>query len=106
MSSPAHVDIKTLVEGDQAVVRLDGELDLDGVGALTEVLASLAAQRVTTVSVDAGLVTFIDSSGLRALLQGRERLVNAGIAFQVSPASAAVTRVLDMTGTRDLLTGA
>ena len=65
----------------------------------------MAAQGATAVVVDATGLNFIDSSGLRALLSAREQLEGAGVSLQVTDLSPAVERVLDMTGTRELLTG-
>ena len=51
------------------------------------------------------LALYTYSSGLRALLAGREKLKSAGVQLRIVEASDAVTRLLDMTGTRSLLEG-
>ncbi len=105
MNSEGHLSAEASVADGTARLVLSGELDLNGVDPVTAELERLAAQDVTTVLVDASGLTFLDSSGLRALLAGREKLKAAGATMQVVDASTAVTRVLDMTGTRSLLEG-
>jgi len=103
MGGSPHLDIETTVEGEVARVRIAGELDLDGVEAVTTALAGLASHGVTTVLVDASGLTFIDSSGLRALLSGRQALGDVNVSLIIEHASPAVARVLEITGTRALL---
>jgi anti-anti-sigma factor len=106
MTDAGHLGIESKVEDGVGRVRLRGELDLDGAASVTDRVAALADQGASAVEVDAQGLTFLDSSGLRALLSAREQLENSGVAFRVTAASQAVERVLDMTGTRALLTGA
>jgi anti-anti-sigma factor len=103
MAEAAHINVTTDVSGEEAVVRLAGDLDLDGAGAVTETLVSLGTGPVRQVVVDASEITFLDSSGLRALLSAREQLEKADVVLKVDSPSAAVSRVLEMTGTKELL---
>jgi len=98
-----HVAVKTAIEGDVATVTLAGELDLDGVESVQAALERFVAGNVRDVAVDMAGLTFLDSSGLRAVLQARERLGGAGVDLRVERPSPVVRRVLDMTGTADLL---
>jgi stage II sporulation protein AA (anti-sigma F factor antagonist) len=100
-----HLSVESAVEGRTARLTLAGELDLSGVDAIAEKLDEFAEGDLDAVVIDASGLTFLDSSGLRALLSGREQLREKGIELRVADASAAVTRVLDMTGTRTLLEG-
>jgi len=86
-----------------ARIALGGELDLNGVDAVTKEFDALGDQGVDTVLVDASRLTFLDSSGLRALLAGRERLQAKRVRLRVVNASPAIARLLDMTGTRSML---
>jgi len=86
-----------------ARVALGGELDLNGVDAVTTEFDELGEQHVDTVLVDASGLTFLDSSGLRALLAGRTRLQAKHVQLRVVNASPAIARLLDMTGTRSML---
>jgi len=99
------LSVRAAVDDGVARVSLNGELDLDRAGALANELGDLPARGATAVVIDVSGLTFIDSSGLRALLTAREQLEAAGATLQLSALSPAVERVLDMTGTRSLLTG-
>jgi anti-anti-sigma factor len=82
-----------LVDGRPAI---KGELDLSAVAELDAWLASLGDG---PISVDLSGVTFLDSSGLRSLLNARRR--NPGL--RVVDPSAVVTRLLEITSTRAYL---
>jgi anti-anti-sigma regulatory factor len=43
-------------------------------------------------------LTFIDSCGLKALLQARAAAIDAGVTFGVSEPSLALRRIVEMTG--------
>lgn len=103
MPHEAPLIVNAAVEGGVARVTLRGELDLDQASTLAEELFAFAGQGATGVTVDVSGLNFIDSSGLRALLSAREQLEDAGATFRLTNLSAAVERVLDMTGTRSLL---
>jgi anti-anti-sigma factor len=105
VSDAGPLNVSSTVDGAVARVTLVGELDLDAAGALAEELGRLPEQGATEIVIDAGGLTFIDSSGLRALLSAREQLQNGGATLQIAAASPAVDRVLEITGTRALLTG-
>jgi anti-anti-sigma factor len=82
---------------DQAVVvRLRGQIGSDNADVLT--MAVLAAGRgALAVVVDLGDVTFIDSSGIRAVLICEAKLAGAGTEFRLRHPSARVREVLEMT---------
>ena len=103
MGESPHLDIATSIDGTTARVTLAGELDLDGVESVTSALTGLAREGATTVLVDASGLTFLDSSGLRALLSGRQALGDVDVPLIIEHASPAVERVLEITGTRALL---
>jgi anti-sigma B factor antagonist len=56
-----------------------------------------------SITVEARGLTFIDSSGLAALIHAREAADEAGAPFQVSEPSSALRRIVEITGTVDLL---
>jgi anti-anti-sigma factor len=78
------------------VVSYGGELDLARVDTFNEALEE-AVSSGREVQVDLGRCTFIDSSGLRALIRAfSNRNGDAGIA--ITEASPAVRRVLELVG--------
>src|SRR3954470_3303270 len=91
---------------DQAEVR-DGVALLVFRGELDLAAASAMRSRVESVSgrglvIDLRDVTFIDSSGLRELLNAQESVVGAGRRIVLSGVPATVQRLLEMTGTTEL----
>ncbi len=78
-----------------AVLRLSGEIDMATVSRLQEAFQELADRRLTEVIVDASMVTFMDSTGLHALVEGKRQIHETGssLALVVSPQ---VRRVLEL----------
>jgi anti-anti-sigma factor len=103
MGNEDQLAITTSVESKAARVALVGELDVVTASRVSDELAALADQSVKSVVVDVSELTFIDSTGLRALLAGRERLQAKTASFVLEGASGVVERVLELTGLRDLL---
>jgi anti-sigma B factor antagonist len=84
-----------------AVLTISGEHDLSTAPNLRRRIDGLLDERVPTV-VDLSPATFIDSSILGVILDGRRRASEAQIGFAVarSSGSEAVDRVLEVTGLR------
>jgi anti-sigma B factor antagonist len=84
-----------------AVLTISGEHDLSTAPSLRRRLDGLLDDRVSTV-IDLSPATFIDSSILGVILDGRRRAAEANLGFAVarSNGSGAVDRVLDVTGLR------
>jgi anti-sigma B factor antagonist len=83
-----------------ANLRVAGELDLhtakDFAATLVQILASDPSPH--TVEIDASALEFVDSSGLRALLQAHSQAVSAGITLLIAQRSRRLQRLLDLTG--------
>jgi len=91
-----QVEIVDLEDHEHGVVlRLSGEVDLATAQSLVTAFFELADRRRTEVIIDASLVTFMDSTGLHALTQGKARIHDEGsrIALITSPQ---VRRVLEL----------
>ncbi|MDX6606967.1 MAG: anti-sigma factor antagonist [Solirubrobacterales bacterium] len=88
-------------DAGMAVLTISGEHDLSTAPNLRRRLDSLLAER-TPVVIDLSPATFIDSSILGVILEGRRRAADAGIGFAVvhSNGADAVDRVLEVTGLR------
>ena len=84
-----------------AVLTISGEHDLSTAPLLRRRLDGLLDQGTPTV-VDLSPATFVDSSILGAILDGRRRAAKAAIGFAVVHADGAdaVDRVLEVTGLR------
>ena len=84
-----------------AVLTISGEHDLSTAPNLRRRLDNLLDEGTSTV-VDLSPATFIDSSILGVILDGRRRATSSGIGFAVvhSNGADAVDRVLEVTGLR------
>ncbi len=85
--------LELAVDVDGALV-LDGEIDGFTAPGLGE---RLAADRSVDV-IDLAAVTFIDSSGLRVLVQAHQERAEAGATLTLRSPSAAVQRLLEISG--------
>jgi anti-sigma B factor antagonist len=96
---PERMEAARVEEGDARTWRIElhGDLDLQSAPALSEQLDELAARQAVLVIVSLSNVTFLDSSGLRALVHGARALEEAGGRLLVEGASGAVARVLEVT---------
>ena len=82
-----------------AVVDVDGDLDVAAVERVDAALAD-ALGGGTPVVVDLVDVSFIDSTGMRAMIEARRRSRVLGVPMVcVCPNNAAVWRLLELTGT-------
>jgi anti-anti-sigma factor len=83
--------------GDVAVVSPVGELDMATVSKFDQVLRR-AEQRYDVLVLDLGRLTFIDSSGIRTILQTAQRAREGLFAFSIKPGPPAVMRTLEVLG--------
>jgi anti-sigma B factor antagonist len=80
------------------LLRLTGELDMAGIDRFERLLIADAFPEAGTFVVDMRGLTFIDSSGLRALIIADKRVRAEGGRFVVVRGSEQVNEVLEMTG--------
>lgn len=77
MSQP--LSIETITAGsDCAIIRVGGEIDVYTAPTLREALLELISRGISNVIADLGEVTFLDSTGLGAIVGGHKRLRAAG----------------------------
>jgi anti-anti-sigma factor len=86
------------VTGDVAHVTLRGELDLVGAVSVGQELGDAMARGVDVLVVHLDDVTFIDSSGLRALLEAARFAERCGISLKILPGPAHVMTVVEAAG--------
>jgi len=98
----ARFEVRTSDERDRVVVALFGECDLTVREELTSALLS-AIDRSRVVCVDMGALSFMDSSGIHALVKGYHAVQERGQQLHVVNAAGVVKEVLDLTGVADLL---
>lgn len=78
--------------GDAIVIVAEGELDLVG----APILIDAVPEGDEPLVIDLEAVGFMDSSGLRALLEARQKGMEAGRPFALARPSDAVRRVLEL----------
>jgi anti-anti-sigma factor len=100
----ARFEAATAVDGRQARVALSGECDL---AARDQCVAALtgAVEAAPSVVVDLGALTFLDSSGVHALVTAHRAAVGRGGRLSVVNAAGMVAHVLEVTGVSTLLHG-
>lgn len=81
---------------DGAVLRIKGEVDMATEPLLSAAFTTLVDDNLTEVIIDATGVTFMDSSGLYALIDGRRLVHEAGSTIVIVP-SPPVRRLLELT---------
>ena len=80
------------------LVRARGEIDLESAPRLEAVLAEAIAAGPNRLIVDLESVEFLDSTGLRVLVEAQQRLDQQGGTLLFEGISAAARRTLEVTG--------
>lgn len=101
-SQPGFEVQASVRDGRHALV-LSGELDLAVAAGLEATIRDLCGPGVNGIELDLSRLTFMDSSGLRAVLNAQELCAEHGYDFLVRPGSGQVQRLLELTGTTDVL---
>jgi anti-sigma B factor antagonist len=89
-------------EGDAAQLALEGELDLACVPRFEALLGSAFVMADHCV-IELSRLTFVDSSGIRALLRARRRAGESGATLEIANPGPAVARVLTEAGVEHVL---
>jgi anti-anti-sigma factor len=92
--------LQILVTDDPHGVRLTGEIDMATAPALTEALLTAMAG-AKTITIDMADVTFMDSSGLQAILAAAAEATTEDPLVVKDP-SAAVLRVMELVGVQQM----
>lgn len=100
---PYGLPLAVTVEGDSLVVYLRGEIDISNAEGLPATLLAAADGSDTSVVIDIAEVTFLDSSGLRAILMCEATLSREDIRLKVRNPSEQSRRVFEISGLRHLL---
>jgi anti-sigma B factor antagonist len=94
------------VESGEALVRrvaLSGEIDLSRSEELATVLGPDSLNGSALLEIDLSAVSFMDSHGLRLLLQAHQRAVSAGRRVIIANPSKVVRRLFDVSGVSQVL---
>lgn len=97
MPDPSVFEARVLPREDVVVVAMRGEADLGALAAI-DVSFDEATSHPGPIVVDLADLDFLDSSGLRALIQGHSRVVSQGRRFGLAcPSGSVVHSVLELT---------
>jgi anti-anti-sigma factor len=98
MVTPTPFEIKILREGVAARLIVVGEIDLRTCNEIVDAAERLAADGCTELNIDLREVSFMDSSGLRALIAIHKQCAEAGRQLTIVPATEPVMTVFRLTG--------
>jgi anti-anti-sigma factor len=100
------LSISTHSGDDGQRIALAGEVDLGSVDSLRDAIARLVKSGTAdTVLVDLDRVSFLDSTGIAALVEGHRLADENDVTFRVVNPQGMVRRVLEMTDVLEYLSG-
>ena len=89
--------------GDEVTVALIGEVDISNEAALSAALAEVVGMKPGRIVIDLAGVSYLDSSGVRCLLNVSKHAAAAGSEIVVCRPVGIVLRVLEICGVDALL---
>jgi anti-sigma B factor antagonist len=98
MGARDQLTIDVRPEADRLIVRLEGELDMANAPRLQSAIEGAELDTKAMVVLDLEALQFMDSTGLRILLSLRQRALEHGHEFAVTPGTQQVQRLLSLTG--------
>ena len=102
-SAPLQVDVHRI--DHRAVIMVAGEIDLATAPMLSLAARKVLADQVTGLAVDLGRVTFMDSSGVHAIVNASARARQRGSRLVILRGPPDVDRVFTLTGNCDDVEG-
>jgi anti-sigma B factor antagonist len=101
VTEPPYFRIETSVDGDVLTIAASGELDLASAPRLTEAIVSADETAASSIVIDLTGVTFVDSVGIRVLLQASRTYAGR---LRIRPGQGSqVARILEVTAVDELL---
>ena len=94
---PVQLQIRAGQEGSCYIIRLIGELDVAGAGAVEMALVQAETTTATRILLDIDELSFIDSSGLEALMRAKRRADNSGARLRMTRGTGHVADMLRLT---------
>lgn len=98
------MDLEKIVEGDTAVLRCSGRLNMSAAPRLRSAVDETVRGGVSRIVVDLSAASFVDSSGLGALVGGLKSARQAGGDLRIAGAPEQVRTVLALTNLDRVLT--
>jgi anti-anti-sigma factor len=91
-------DLRVARNGRSVHLAPAGELDIATTPELEQALAEATADAVAEIVLDLRELTFMDSTGLRALAQANSRAGESGISLSIIRGPRQIERVLEISG--------
>ena len=104
MGRMLNFDLETESEGNSALVRIRGDLDLQVVERVTEALTQIESGEPELLVIDLSRVSFMDSSGMGAIAAAHIRATDAGRRFAIVRPPAGVRQAFDRTRLDEVIT--
>ena len=102
-SKVALLRVDTRHEGSEATITVEGELDYSTAEQFRTCILEVLDTKPRSVSIDAHAVKYVDSSGLSVLLRAHGLAFVDHVAFRIADPSPQLRRLVETTGTGDLL---
>lgn len=100
---PANLDVRTTCDAARFTITLEGDLDLATVAKLRDAIADACASPCSDVALDLTRLTFLDSSGIHAILELHAAVNDDGRLLTITPGPGRVQRALEVAGLAGLL---
>jgi anti-sigma B factor antagonist len=96
---PTNFEITSVRQGRECILSITGELDMNTVASLAEQVGDAVESGSTAVTLDLRGLTFMDSSGLRMLIEVNDQSRREGWQLALTPPTEeAAAMVLQVTG--------
>jgi anti-sigma B factor antagonist len=96
------LDLSTTDEDGRAVLALNGAIDVESRTKMQNACQTLISEGPVALVLDMSGVTFMDSTGIGALVEVSHSAQDAGIVLTIRRPSARVVRILQATGLTDV----
>ncbi|NJC69244.1 STAS domain-containing protein [Planosporangium thailandense] len=95
---------RSTIPGEGICLSVSGEVDIGTVGQLRDAISEVLDEKgISRLLLDFGLLEFLDSSGIAALVAGFNTAQERGIGFGVRNCHGTVRNVLQVTGVYGVL---
>jgi anti-anti-sigma factor len=101
----AAFEINVDCRGGRIAIEVNGELDLATASSLRDAIRAIPHREVSTVVVDIAGVTFVDSTGLHALLDSWQWLAARDVRMNVVGPQPAAARLFELADVETVLLG-
>ncbi len=95
---PQMLEVQDVITDGRHTLLLSGELDMASAPELEAIVVRLCELGSKHLTLDLSKVTFIDSTGLQAVIDARNRCALHDQEFRITPGPPSVQRIFEITG--------